>query len=249
LTKLRVPAFVAFAVLSAAIFVRLGFWQLHRLTERRARNALVVSRLQAPETDVTTLTGRGDSASIRFRRARIVGTPDYDHELIYASRSYKGSPGVNILTPVHIAGRDTAVIVDRGWVYAPDGETVDLAKWHERDSVFTGYLEEFPSVAGAMSANHPTVITHFGYAAVKGALPFPVSSVYLVMRGDSVVAPDRLARLTPPPLDEGPHLNYAIQWFAFAVIALVGAGVVIRQRRGPKVEPIPYPENSPGAKH
>jgi len=121
LTKLRVPAFVAFAVLSAAVFVRLGFWQLHRLTERRARNALVVSRLQAPETDITTLTGRGDSASIRFRRARIVGTPDYDHELIYASRSYKGSPGVNILTPVHIAGRDTAVIADRGWVYAPDG--------------------------------------------------------------------------------------------------------------------------------
>jgi surfeit locus 1 family protein len=237
LSKLRVPIFVAFAVLSAAIFVRLGFWQLHRRGERRARNALVVSRLQAPDADVTTLGG--DSASIRFRHAHVTGTPDYGHELVYASRSHKGSPGVNILTPVHVAGRDTAVVVDRGWVYAPDGETVDLAKWHDRDSVFSGYVEEFPSVAGAMSASHPGVVTRLGYGAVKGALPFPVSPVYVVMLGDSVVAPDRLARLTPPPLDEGPHLNYAIQWFAFAVIALVGAGVVIRQRSDGRVEPIP----------
>lgn len=241
MSKLRLPAFVVFAVLSAGIFIRLGVWQLHRLAERRARNALVTSRLQAPDADVATLPGGGDSASIRFRRAHVAGTPDYDHELIYASRSYKGSPGVNILTPVRIAGRDTAVIVDRGWVYAPDGETVDLAKWRERDSVFTGYVEEFPSVPGAMSTEHPRVITRLGFAAVKGALPFPVAPVYIVLLGDSVVAPDRLARLTPPPLDEGPHLNYAIQWFAFAVIALVGAGVVVRQRRGTKTELIPLP--------
>src|SRR5689334_19646336 len=116
--------FVFFAVVSAAIFVRLGFWQLHRLGERRQRNALVRSRLEQTEVDVTMLAG--DSASLRFRRVRVIGTPDYDHELVYASRSYKGSPGVNLLTPVRLPGRDTAVIVDRGWVYSPDGETVDL---------------------------------------------------------------------------------------------------------------------------
>jgi surfeit locus 1 family protein len=92
-----------------------------------------------------------------------------------------------------------------------------------------------------MSADHPGVVTRLGFAAVRGALPFPVSPVYIVMLGDSVIAPDRLARLTPPPLDEGPHLNYAIQWFAFAAIALVGAGVVIRQRREAGVEPTPLP--------
>ena len=229
MSRFRVPIFVLFALIAAAIFVRLGFWQVHRLGERRQRNALVRSRLDTPEVDVTTLAG--DSASLRFRRVGVTGTPDYDHELVYASRSYKGSPGVNLLTPVRLPGRDTAVIVDRGWVYSPDGETVDLAKWHDRDSVFTGYVEEFPSVAGSMSAEHPRVVTRLGYAAIKRALPFPVAPVFVVMLGDSTIAPDRLARLTPPPLDEGPHLNYAIQWFAFALIALVGAGVVIRQRR------------------
>jgi surfeit locus 1 family protein len=234
LNKARVPAFIAFAVVSAAIFVRLGFWQLHRLAERRARNELVTSRLRSPEADVATLGG--DSASVRFRRVRVAGVPDYDHELVFASRSFKGSPGVNLLTPIHVPGRDTAVIVDRGWVYAPDGETVDLAKWHDRDSVFSGYVEEFPSVGGSMSAMRPRVITRLGYAAVEKALPFPVAPIYVVMLGDSTAAPDRLARLTPPPLDEGPHLNYAIQWFAFALIALGGVVVVIKQARSTRAE-------------
>ncbi len=242
MSRLRTPAFVAFALVSAAIFVRLGFWQLHRLGERRARNALVRSRLEAPDADVATLTG--DSAALRFRRAYVRGTPEYDHELIYASRSYKGSPGVNLLTPIRVPGRDTAVIVNRGWVYAPDGEAVDLAKWHDKDSVFTGFVEEFPSVDGAVSSTHPGVIIRLGLPIVRKMLPYPVAPVYVVMLGDSTVGPDRLARLTPPPLDEGPHLNYAIQWFAFALIALVGAGMVIRQGSRTRTEPIPLPRDA-----
>jgi surfeit locus 1 family protein len=38
-------------------------------------------------------------------------------------------------------------------------------------------------------------------------------------------------RIPPPSLDEGPHLNYAIQWFAFAAIALIGSGAYLATRR------------------
>ena len=138
---------------------------------------------------------------------------------------------MNLLTPIRIAGKDTAVIVNRGWVYAPDGVTVDEAKWRERDSTLTGYVEELPSTAGASYASRPRVIARLSYDAVAKAVPYPVAPVYVVVLGDSAIAPDRLARLTVPPLGEGPHLNYAIQWFAFALIALGGAGVVVKQSR------------------
>jgi surfeit locus 1 family protein len=157
--------------------------------------------------------------------------PEYEHELFFAARSYRGSPGVNFLTPVRIPGRDTAVIVNRGWVYSPDGATVDESKWRDTTSTFTGYVEELPSTVGSSYASRPRVIARLSYSAIAKALPYPVAPVYLVALGDSVIAPDRLARLTVPPLDEGPHLNYAIQWFAFAAIALVGAVVVVRQQR------------------
>ena len=236
-TKLRL--FVAFAIIAAAGCVRLGFWQLHRLGERRARNALIISRLDSAAVDPSALPR--DSAAARFRRVRVTGVPDYEHELIYATRTRLGSPGVDLLTPIRRAGTDTAILVNRGWVYSPDGSTIDAAKWHDRDSTFVGYVEELPSTGGRAFTSRPNVVARLSYDVVAKALPYPVSPVYVVALAgaDTSTAADRIARLTVPPLDEGPHLSYAIQWFGFALVALVGAAFVTRQKRenGPPSAP------------
>ena len=44
-------------------------------------------------------------------------------------------------------------------------------------------------------------------------------------------APDGLYAVPPPVLNDGPHLGYAVQWFAFAIIGLVG-GALLSLRRG-----------------
>jgi surfeit locus 1 family protein len=235
------------AVAAAAGCIRLGIWQLHRREERLARNAMITSRLDSAVVDAIALPR--DTATARFRRVRVTGTPDYAHELIYAARTRRGSPGVNLLTPVRLANSDTAVLVNRGWVYSPDGSTVDLASWHDRDSAFVGYAEELPSVSGSMYATRPNVVAHLAYDVVAKALPYPVAPFYVVALpppGDSSTAADRIARLTVPPLTEGSHLSYAIQWFGFATVALVGAGIVIKQARS--AEPRPNaPDVSPDA--
>jgi surfeit locus 1 family protein len=230
LTRTKLGLFVALALVAAAVCVRLGIWQLHRLGERRARNALVVARLDSAAVAPRALPR--DTALARFRRVRVSGVPDYAHELIWASRTRQGSPGVNLLTPIREPGTDTAVLVNRGWVYSPDGSTIDASKWHDRDSVFTGYAEELPSKGGATFAERPNVVARLSYDVVAKALPYPVAPIYVVAlaAGDTSTAPDRIARLSVPPLDEGPHMSYAIQWFAFAAVALVGAALVIRQR-------------------
>lgn len=225
----RTRLFVLLAAVAAAGCIRLGFWQLSRLHQRRERNALVKSRIDSVEVDFSARPR--DTASARFRRVRVVGTPDYAHELIYAARIHAGSPGVNFLTPVRVAGSDTAVLVNRGWVYSPDGATVDSMRWRDTNTTFSGYVEEFPRQEGRRFASRPNVISRLSYDVVAKSLPYPVATSYVVMLGDSVMAPDRIARLTVPPLDEGPHFSYAIQWFSFAAIALVGAGLVIRQDR------------------
>jgi cytochrome oxidase assembly protein ShyY1 len=64
-------------------------------------------------------------------------------------------------------------------------------------------------------------------------LPYPVSRLYLVATEQDTTRPvgQRVARLRLPALDEGPHLSYALQWFAFAAIALIGgAAVAVRGR-------------------
>ena len=55
----------------------------------------------------------------------------------------------------------------------------------------------------------------------------------------------------PPELSEGPHLGYAVQWFIFSTIAVVGYPLVLRRvviRRGKEVDDDPADDDPPGAR-
>jgi surfeit locus 1 family protein len=230
----RLWFFLLFAAIVAAACIRLGFWQLSRLAQRRARNAVVTARLSKPVVPITTLGP--DSLSV-LRRVMISGVPDFDHEIVLAARSYQGSPGVYLFTPLHVAGKDTAILVNRGWIYAPDGASVDLARWRENGTSFVGYAELIPrgrsNTPDGVLRRDARVARELDLVTVNSLLPYPVSPLYLVATGQDTTKPvaERVARLPAPALDEGPHLSYALQWFAFATIALVGgATVAVRGR-------------------
>ena len=230
----RILTFLILAAVLAAGCIRLGFWQLSRLAQRRARNAVVSERLVKPIVPLVSLPP--DSSSV-LRRAMISGTPDFDHEIVLAARSFQGSPGVYLLTPMRIAGSDTAILVNRGWIYAPDGVSVDLRRWREAGTSFVGYAELFPrgrsSTPDGVLRHDSRIARELDLVTVNSLLPYPVSPLYLVATAQDTTKPvgERVARLPSPMLDEGPHLSYALQWFAFAAIALIGgAAVAIRSR-------------------
>ncbi|HYW30024.1 MAG TPA: SURF1 family protein, partial [Gemmatimonas sp.] len=135
------------AVAAAAGCVRLGLWQLDRLQERRTKNALVRSRSEAPVVSVSTLRGQ-DTSVIHWRRVRVHGVADYGAEMVHATRSQNGSPGVHLLTPVRpIDGdwSDTAVLVLRGFLAAADGRTIDWNSTREGDTLtFDALVTSFP---------------------------------------------------------------------------------------------------------
>jgi surfeit locus 1 family protein len=233
----RAVGFVIFAILVAGGCVRLGFWQLHRLAERRAINEKLAARLSMPPAPA--LEAVRDSASAGYRRSTANGTYDFANEVSLAARTREGSPGANIITPLRVPGSDTAVLVNRGWVYAADAMSVDFGRWREPNAAsVTGYLLEIRR-GGRGSVTTPTsprVIRRLDYDSLARRLPYPIAPFLLVATSPGSAAASRdstPARLPPPLMDEGPHLGYAIQWFAFAVIGLVGAGVVVRaDRRG-----------------
>jgi surfeit locus 1 family protein len=221
--------FVGLAVALSALFVRLGFWQLSRLAERRAQNAVTLGQFQRAATPFSP--SMQDSVQ-EYRKVVVQGIPDWANEVVLAGRSRNGSPGVHILTPVRLAtDTSTIVIVNRGWVYAPDAKTVDLARWREDRSTFSGYTRfigmQRPTVAPRAEDR---VIRAMSGPAVSQLLSHPVAVNYVVDQDSVTVADSTPARLPAPALDEGPHRNYAIQWFAFALIAVVGAGIVARMR-------------------
>lgn len=213
----------------AALFVRLGVWQLSRHRERAALNADLAAQLDRPPRPFDLVLA--DSANGSWARVSLSGRFRYDLEQIQAGRSSEGSPGVHLLTPLERPGTDTLVLVTRGWVYSPDAASAELPRWREGDSVaITGYLLRLPEdgpPAPADSSKPLRVLTRQAVAARFGA---PVAPFYVVMTSDSLARADSVPRRLPlPTIDGGPHRSYAIQWFSFALIAIVG-GVLLYRR-------------------
>lgn len=220
--------FLALAAVAAAICVRLGFWQLGRLADRRAANHLVATRLDSAVVPLAGLPA--DTALARYRRVVVEGTYDPAHEIVLAGRSRNGSPGVNLLTPLRIAGSDTAVLVNRGWVYSPDARVVERERWGEPVGArVEGFVLTFLDATGgpALLEDHPRTVRWLDPVTADSLLPYPMAPYLVVATIEPDSAAASPARLAPPPLDEGQHLSYAVQWFTFATVALGGAGLVL----------------------
>ena len=217
------------AISFAAIFISLGFWQLRRLSARRQANVLVAARRFTPEVGLDSLPP--DTSAAHFRRVRIRGVYDYANEIVYTLRGRNGSPGVNILTPIRRGGSDTAVLVNRGWVYSPDGVTIDTKPWREGDSVdANGFVEVFPTKGpfDALNPARPRSMRRLDRAAIRQLFPYPIANYYVVLT-DSARTGSGPPRVEPAPLDEGPHRNYAIQWFSFAAISIGGLVIFLKR--------------------
>ena len=209
--------------------VRLGIWQLNRLGERKALNKSLIARAEARPLQLAQLPA--DTGARHFVRVILNGKYDYANEIRILNRTRNGSPGVNIITPLISAGNDTAVLVNRGWIYAPDGMTVDLSRWREPPNLAgEGYVENFRTGTGvARSKTHPRAYRWLD-SSVSKVFPYAIRPYFVVLIADSEgTRADVPPRVPVPPLDEGSHKSYAIQWFSFAAISIFGTILYLRR--------------------
>jgi surfeit locus 1 family protein len=281
--------FVGIVVVATALFTRLGFWQLHRLSERKAENAARRARQARPPLALPggvalarlplARPGGADSAStarsdsLAWRSARLVGRFDWRREVVLRDRSFQGAPGVYVVTPLVVRedGDSVGIPVLRGWLPAADAFHAPLAAGRPDSAGLPGAggrgrgarggvrtpegarTEE--GAAGSMAPDtvdvlllrvpgararridslkapdgyHP-VLGHLDPRALARLIPYPVAQLY-AQRTDSAGSRVFPVRVALPELTNGPHLSYAIQWFAFAVISVVG-GVIFWRRGG-----------------
>jgi len=226
----RSIVFCLLALAAAAVFARLGVWQLARLHEKVRRNASIAAQQLEPAAQLALVPR--DTAGAHYRKATVSGRFDYDQEVVLGARTHQGSPGVDLVTPLRIAGSDTAILVNRGWVYSPDGASVDRMRWRERDTAtITGYIEVYaPDAQVTNVKREPRLVRRLSRNELAPRISSPLAPYYLVATGDSADGAHP-ARRELPALDEGPHRSYAMQWFSFMVIALAGAGLVIARER------------------
>jgi surfeit locus 1 family protein len=208
----------AVAVALAAGCVRLGFWQLRRLHQRRAQNAVIAAARARPPVE---LPAPAAPESLAERRVRARGTYDWAHEHVWHARTYQGAPGVTLITPLRLAD-GSWLLVDRGWAPSADAYHVDGLRFREADTAtIAGLAEPAPRDRGDADPRR--------LADSLGGAVLPV--VVQLLPGEARAhLPPGLVRWPAPELDEGPHLSYTVQWFSFAAIILVGLVALLRKQ-------------------
>ncbi|HEX6946081.1 MAG TPA: SURF1 family protein [Acidimicrobiia bacterium] len=221
--------------LLAVAFVLLGFWQLDRHSQVRDANDEGRRRLAGEPVSLEEAldAADGDYESIRYTRVAVTGVYAPDDEVLIRSRVHPTlGAGFHVVTPL-ILEDGSAVLVNRGWVpldmdtppvaeAAPEPGELTVTGWVEPTQVRSAFGPADPAEGRLQRMNRIDV------PRIARQLDYPVAPVYLVAEGVGEGLPEPV----PPPTfdDLGPHLSYAIQWFAFAVIGLVGYGFLMRNR-------------------
>ena len=220
-----------FSLLFAALFVRLGFWQLNRLEERRGQNRLAA---EARAGQLIDLNGPPAGPARANHRVVVRGEYDRAHEVVLRGHMYREVPGVEIVTPLRIEGSDSAVMVNRGFLPSPDATFAATDSLNEPGMVrLEGVAFTIPvssDSGGVLTGNGKETWRRLDLPALRARVPYPLLDVYILQSPDSGL-PLYPRRLEPQPLNDGPHLSYAIQWFAFAAIS-VGGGLIFVVRKG-----------------
>ena len=220
--------------------VRLGLWQLDRLQQKRTRNAALVERTTEPAVAISGAVR--DSTGLINRRAVAHGHYDNERSIVLPGRSYRGSPGVQLLTPLLIPDAP-ALLVQRGWVPTADAATIPFEAFAVDTAVaLDGIILPFLGADNTLAVRAGDVqpadtFRRVWYAIdeerLRAQYPYPLLPfrLQLVPGANSRAAGYPLAQ-DASTLDEGPHLGYAIQWFSFALIFLIGWLVLLLRGSG-----------------
>ena len=204
------------------LFVILGLWQLDRADYKRAIIDKYNLRLTQP---AQLFNARDDLENIEFRRLIVNGEYDLEHSFYVDNELHRGEAGYLILTPFRLAGSEQIILVDRGWVSMGDSRQILPAlKQAKVESPITG-VASFPDYSGfrlgelSLSGQWPRVIPYIDIEALQ--TQFSPQLLPLVLR----LAPDQpghyIRAWKPVWLDPEKSRAYAVQWFSFALIALI----------------------------
>ena len=174
----------------------------------------------------------GDPDALEYRMVTAEGTYVAGQDVVIRRRTFNNAPGYWVLTPLALDdGR--GLLVNRGWFPVVDGEDDDQPPPAPSGEVrVAGMLRATETASGLQSADPEAgvlrVMSRADINRVQQQVDLQLLPLYLQLAPD----PDPGSAPFAVPLPEqsdGPHLSYAVQWFIFTTIALVGYPLIVRK--------------------
>lgn len=225
---------VIVGVLISLVFIRLGMWQLDRLEERRDFNATVDARSAEPARPLEGIVGQyeGRVDEMNHRRASVEGVYRIEDEFFSVGRLVDETSGTLIATPLDLDD-GTVLIVVRGLV--PPGTPGPPAQGYEPPEgrvVLEGRLDDGEAATAIGEPEPPdgdlVSLSRLDLEYIDTWVDGDVLPMTLMLENQDPKDPEGVpVRVPSEVLTEGSHLGYAVQWFAFALIVLVGVAALV----------------------
>lgn len=213
------------AVIGIVVFVMLGMWQLRRLEARRAINTAVEQRSSGTAMEIGDLVARWneDPSQVEYQRITVEGTYDFANEFFVGPSSRDGASGYRVVTPLDYG--TGVVLVARGWVsLGTDGPPFDVST-ASGVGIVDGYIRSdevdargIPKLGLDLDAGRAGRLDISTLTPVANTAPF-----FVVQR----LPETGLQILDDASFGEGRNLSYAVQWFLFASVTVIGYPILI----------------------
>jgi surfeit locus 1 family protein len=219
-------------LIGATILCGLGVWQWNRHIQRSELNTRILSRMAEPPLALAPSSAANpiDAQQLDYRRVTLQGSFDDSQSILLRNRTYEGATGYHLITPLRLSGSDTAILVDRGWIPLNQSDAQARTAYTTPGEVsIEGVARQSQhGLAGPadppFSTTQPRLDAWFrvDIERIQQQTPYPLLPIFVEMQ------PAREPPTRPPlpsvttDLGLGSHLGYAIQWFSFAIILVVG---------------------------
>jgi cytochrome oxidase assembly protein ShyY1 len=207
----------------------LAFWQLSRLDQKKSFNATLTAHSTAPVLKVEDIVST-DIEAIEWRRVELSGSYMSDKIVTVINRSQNGAAGYDVLVPFRTTTNQT-FLVNKGFMQL----SMPLPTLRTTPLTVLGYIRDTQSrgTLGAIDSTDAAVreFQRFDIPLISERLGVDTPPLFVQLRNELPAPTEQWpAPVSLPELNEGTHLSYAVQWFFFALTALVAWVVVVRRK-------------------
>jgi surfeit locus 1 family protein len=205
-----------------AIFVWAGSWQLGRAAEKERLIAMFT--VGGVVGSLTELGDQADSADMHFRKFRLQGSFDNEHQLLLDNIVSAKRVGYQVLTPF-VTGREV-VMINRGWIVADvDRRVLPEITVDNLPRTINGRLAYFPRAGISLGEQEglnqnvwPKRLLYPSPEQINTALGFDIPAYQLLLDASEDNGYERNWKAVSQSSEK--NIGYAIQWFSFAALTL-----------------------------
>ena len=203
-------------------------WQYTRGVDRHARNNVIEERIARSPIELSARDA--DPVNNEWQSVSANGRFDSNQQILLRNRYSEGKYGYEVLT-LFTSNSGEKFWVDRGWVQAGATATTppEITKVPEVDVSITGRFRLDSSLPRgsffALPGDGQGLVSELNAQSQLDTEKFYID---LLSGSDPSLTPAVPAQL--PPLSDGPHMAYALQWLFFGGLIVYGR-ILIRRTR------------------